>query len=272
MPLHDGVVYGPIRSRRLGRSLGINLLPAHLKVCTFNCSYCQYGWTSQARRAGTSAVENWPTPAAVVRAVGSAIRSLLAQGDHIDRLTLAGHGEPTMHPQFPEIVKAIRTLRNELVPGVPIAVLSNASRLDVPEVRKALLQVDERYMKLDAGDGAMLRTINASTLPFEQIVQGLIAVPDIVIQSMFVKDRTGRIDNTGDLSVINWINALQRIKPRAVHIYTLDRAPAWPYLQQVPAARLREIVQRAHMAGLTCEVFGIPHLDEPSPVEVQHRH
>ncbi len=272
MPLHEGVVYGPIRSRRLGRSLGINLLPSHLKVCTFNCSYCQYGWTNHARQADTSALENWPSPTAVVKAVGNALRTLNAQGEQVDRLTLAGHGEPTMHPQFHEIVKALRTLRNELCPGVPLAVLSNSSRLDLPEVRKAMLLVDERYLKLDAGDGATLRTINASSLPFEQLVQGLQSVPDIVIQSMFVKDRTGRIDNTGDLCVINWINALQRIKPKAVHIYTLDRAPAWPYLQAVPAARLREIVQRARTAGLECEVFGVPALDDSGPVELPVRH
>jgi wyosine [tRNA(Phe)-imidazoG37] synthetase (radical SAM superfamily) len=272
MPLHDGVVYGPIRSRRLGRSLGINLLPAHLKVCTFNCSYCQYGWTNQARRADTSALDHWPSQDAVVKAVGGAIRTLLAQGDHIDRLTLAGHGEPTMHPQFPEIVKAIRALRNELVPGVPIAVLSNASRLDLPEIRKAMQMIDERYLKLDAGDSATMRTVNSSSLPFEQVVQGLISVPGIVIQSMFVKDRTGRIDNTGDLAVINWINALRRIKPLAVHIYTLDRAPAWPYLQAVPAARMREIAQRVKLAGLECELFGIPMLDESVSAESSQRH
>ncbi len=272
MPLHDGVIYGPIRSRRLGISLGINLLPAHLKLCTFNCSYCQYGWTSHSRGGMDTVLQNWPTPAAVMKAVGTALRTLAAQGDRIDRLTLAGHGEPTLHPQFPEIVKGLRALRNELAPGVPLAVLSNASRLDVPEVRKALSLVEERYLKLDAGDTATLRTVNASTLSFEQLVQGLSSVPDIVIQSMFVKDRTGRIDNTGDLCVINWINALQRIKPRAVHIYTLDRAPAWPYLQPVPAVRLREILQRVRLAGLECEVYGVPGIEESVQTEALPRH
>jgi wyosine [tRNA(Phe)-imidazoG37] synthetase (radical SAM superfamily) len=272
MPLHEGVVYGPIRSRRLGRSLGINLLPPHLKICTFNCSYCQYGWTHQSRRPAGPALDNWPAPAAVVKAVGSALKTLLAHGDHVDRLTLAGHGEPTMHPQFPEIVRGLRNLRTQLVPGVPIALLSNSSTLDKPEIRKALLGIDERYFKLDAGDAHTLRTINASSLPFDQVVEGLKNVPDVVIQAMFVKDRTGRIDNTSDYAVISWVGALQRIKPKAVHIYTLDRAPAWPYLQAVPAARLREIQQRVRMAGLTCEVFGVPNLEEAAPVELAVRH
>ena len=260
MPLHDGVVYGPVRSRRLGRSLGVNLLPAHLKLCTFNCSYCQYGWSANTHR-GTD-LENWPSPQTVVRAVGTALRTLAAEGEHIDRLTLAGHGEPTLHPQFPEIMGALRRLRDEIAPSVPIAVLSNASTLNRLEIRTALAQADERYMKLDAGDAATLRNVNASSLPFEQLIGGLQSLPDIVVQAMFVKDRTGRIDNTGDLTVISWINALQRIKPRAVHIYTLDRAPAWPYLQPVPGVRLREIAQRVRLAGLECELFGVPGEDE----------
>jgi wyosine [tRNA(Phe)-imidazoG37] synthetase (radical SAM superfamily) len=258
MALHEGVVYGPVRSRRLGRSLGINLTPAHLKLCSFNCSYCQYGWSDQSRRASTPALENWPAPAAVAKAVASALKTLAAAHDRIDRLTLAGHGEPTMHPRFKEVVTALRKVRDELAPGVPLTVLSNASTLHRDDVRAALADIDERYMKLDAGDTSTLRSVNGTTLPVAQIIEGLCRVPNIVVQSMFVKDRTGRIDNTGDLTIINWVGALERIKPKAVHIYTIDRAPAFPYLQQVPAARLREIAQRVRLAGLHCDVFGIP--------------
>jgi wyosine [tRNA(Phe)-imidazoG37] synthetase (radical SAM superfamily) len=258
MPLHEGIVYGPVRSRRLGRSLGINLTPAHLKLCSFNCSYCQYGWSEHSRRAPQPAFEHWPSAATVAKAVAAALRSLLAQGDRVDRLTLAGHGEPTMHPKFKEVVSALRKVRDELVPGVPIAVLSNASTLDRADVREALAEIEERYMKLDAGDTATLRSVNGTPLSIEQLVTGLKKVPDIVIQSMFVKDRTGRVDNTGDLTVINWVGALDRIRPKAVQVYTIDRTPAFPYLQPVPAARLREIVQRVRIAGFPCEVYGVP--------------
>ncbi|MFO7691964.1 MAG: radical SAM protein [Vicinamibacterales bacterium] len=258
MPLHEGIVYGPVRSRRLGRSLGINLTPAHLKLCTFNCSYCQYGWSEHSRRASEPAFEHWPSPATVAKAVSVALRTLLAQGDRVDRLTLAGHGEPTMHPRIKEVVNALRKVRDELVPGVPLAVLSNASTLERADVREALGGVEERYMKLDAGDTATLRSVNGSPLSIEQLVAGLKKVPDIVIQAMFVKDRTGRVDNTGDLTVINWVGALDRIRPRAVQIYTIDRTPAFPYLQPVSSARLREIVQRVRLAGFPCDVYGIP--------------
>jgi wyosine [tRNA(Phe)-imidazoG37] synthetase (radical SAM superfamily) len=258
MPLHEGIVYGPVRSRRLGRSLGINLTPAHLKLCSFNCSYCQYGWSEHSRRASEPAFEHWPSAATVAKAVSAALRSIAAQGDRVDRLTLAGHGEPTMHPKFKEVVAALRKVRDELAPGVPLAVLSNASTLERADVREALAELDERYMKLDAGDTATLRSVNGSPLSIEQLVVGLKKVPDIVIQAMFVKDRTGRVDNTGDLTVINWVGALDRIRPKAVQIYTIDRTPAFPYLQPVPAARLREIVQRVRLAGFPCDVFGIP--------------
>jgi wyosine [tRNA(Phe)-imidazoG37] synthetase (radical SAM superfamily) len=248
MPLHEGIVYGPVRSRRLGRSLGINLTPAHLKLCSFNCSYCQYGWSEHSRRASDPGFEHWPSAATVAKAVASALRSLAAQNDRIDRLTLAGHGEPTMHPKFKEVVAALKKVRDELAPGVPIAVLSNASTLERADVREALADLDERYMKLDAGDTATLRSVNGSPLSIEQLVTGLKKVPDIVVQAMFVKDRTGRVDNTGDLTVINWVGALDRIRPKAVQIYTIDRTPAFPYLQPVAPARLREIVQRVRLA------------------------
>jgi wyosine [tRNA(Phe)-imidazoG37] synthetase (radical SAM superfamily) len=258
LPLHEGIVYGPVRSRRLGRSLGINLTPAHLKLCSFNCSYCQYGWSEHSRRASEPAFEHWPSASTVAKAVAAALRSLAAQGDRVDRLTLAGHGEPTMHPKIKEVVAALRKVRDELVPGVPIAVLSNASTLERADVREALAELDERYMKLDAGDTATLRSVNGSPLSIEQLVTGLKKVPDIVIQAMFVKDRTGRVDNTGDLTVINWVGALDRIRPKAVQVYTIDRTPAFPYLQPVPAARLREIVQRVRLAGFPCDVYGVP--------------
>ena len=258
MALHESIIYGPVKSRRLGRSLGINLTPAHVKLCSFNCSYCQYGWSEMARSSTQTALANWPNAAVVTKAVSGALRACAAQGDRLDHITLAGHGEPTMHPDFKQVVAALRKTRDTLAPKVPIAILSNSSTLDRPDVRQALAEVDERYMKLDAGDAATLRKINGTPVAFDQILEGLCKLKDIVIQGMFIKDRSGRLDNTSDLAVINWVVALQRIKPRAVHVYTLDRAPAFPYLQAVPAARLREIVQRVRIAGLTCEVFGIP--------------
>lgn len=265
MPLHEGIVYGPIRSRRLGRSLGINLTPAGQKLCSFNCTYCQYGWSRPPASRGTGASDNWPSPAAIDRAVRSALRILAGQSERLDRLTLAGHGEPTMHPQFPAVVDTLRALRDEVLPGVPISVLSNASMLDHVEVRAALARVDERYMKLDAGDANTLRAVNGATLPLSGMVQHLASLEDVIVQAMFVKDRAGRIDNTTDHAVINWLTAVQQIKPVAVHVYTIDRTPAWPYLQMVPATRLFEIAQRVRLAGIRCEVFAKAEREQAPP-------
>jgi len=258
LPLQEGLVYGPVRSRRLGHSLGINVLPRHSKVCTFNCTYCQYGWTKTPVRGPAEVVEPWPAPASVARAVSLRLQRLIANGEAVDRLTLAGNGEPTLHPQFADVVAELRAVRDKLAPKLPLAVLSNAATLDLPQVVRALNALDERYMKLDAGDATILRRVNAAMVPFERIVSGLKTLKNVVIQSMFVRDRLGRIDNASDIAVATWIGTLQTIAPRAVQIYSIDRAPAWPYLQAIPAARLEEIARRARAAGLKAEAYGTP--------------
>jgi len=255
LPLHQGITYGPVRSRRLGHSLGINVLPRNQKVCTFNCSYCQYGWTRNYPRGATSAADAWPHPSVIARSVAAALERLKNHGDRIDRLTLAGHGEPTLHPRFPDVVDVLLRVRDRLAPDVPLAILSNSSTLNNAAVSSALRLIDERCMKLDAGDPALLRRVNGATVPLEQIVDGLRRLPDVIIQAMFVRDRLSRIDNTGDLAVSAWIAALSAIRPLGVHIYTIDRAPAWPYLQPAPAARLHEIARRAEASGLTAGAF-----------------
>jgi wyosine [tRNA(Phe)-imidazoG37] synthetase (radical SAM superfamily) len=258
LPLQEGIVYGPVRSRRLGYSLGVNILPRHAKLCTFNCSYCQYGWTRRPTALGVTDGEPWPAPASIGKAVGQRLQRLLAQGERVDRITLAGNGEPTLHPQFLDVLAALRETRDAIAPALPLAILSNSSTLEQPTVVEALNRLDERYMKLDAGEAALFRRVNAAQVPFERVLDGLRRLDNIVVQSMFVKDRLGRIDNTTDLAVAHWIAALQGVAPRAVHVYTIDRAPAWPYLQPITAARLEEIGRRARAAGLAAEVFGAP--------------
>jgi wyosine [tRNA(Phe)-imidazoG37] synthetase (radical SAM superfamily) len=254
MSLHEGLVYGPVRSRRLGRSLGVNVLPPGEKVCTFNCLYCQYGWTRQTRRSDAQPVA-WPRPADVVRAVGAALDALASQGLTVDRITLAGHGEPTLHPAFPDIVEALCELRSARLPGTPVAVLSNSTTAGEPAVRAALARLDERYMKLDAGDQDTLRRVNACAMSIERLVDSLRALPDVVTQTMFVTDETGRIGNTSEPAVAAWLDALLAIRPQAVHLYTLDRAPAWPGFRPVTAAFLDGIAARVRAAGLRPAVF-----------------
>jgi wyosine [tRNA(Phe)-imidazoG37] synthetase (radical SAM superfamily) len=256
LPLQEGLVYGPVRSRRLGHSLGVNILPRNLKTCTLNCSYCQYGWTKTPVRDARDVSAPWPSPSVIAKAVSLALARLLAGRERLDRLTLAGNGEPTLHPQFPEVVAELRALRDACAPNLPIAVLSNSTTVDLPGVAAALNDLDERYMKLDAGETALLRRVNAATISVEQIVAGLKQLKNVVVQALFVRDRLGRIDNATDLAVANWIAVLKTIRPAAVHIYSIDRAPALPFLQAVPIERLREIARRAQAAGLDAAAFG----------------
>jgi wyosine [tRNA(Phe)-imidazoG37] synthetase (radical SAM superfamily) len=254
MPLHTGVVYGPVRSRRLGRSLGVNVLPPDVKLCTFNCLYCQYGWTRSARRSETTPVA-WPTTADIVRAVAAALDELERTGASVDRITLAGHGEPTLHPDFPAIVDALCELRSERAPGAAVAVLSNSTTAAEPATRTALSRLDERYMKLDAGDQLTLRQVNACAVSVEHLVASLQALPSVVIQTMFVSDEQGRVGNTSVRAVAAWLEAVRSIRPDGVHLYTLDRAPAWPGFRPVPTAFLEEVAERVRAAGLRPLVF-----------------
>ncbi len=256
LPLQEGLVYGPVRSRRLGCSLGVNILPRNLKTCTLNCSYCQYGWTKSPVRDGRGVQAPWPSPAAIGKAVAAVLPRLMGGRERLDHLTLAGNGEPTLHPLFREVVAELKAARDAFAPGLPIAVLSNSGTLDLPGVVEGLNALDERYMKLDAGETALLRRVNASTLPIEQILGGLKRLGNLVVQALFVRDRLGRIDNATDLAVATWIAALVSVKPSSVHIYSIDRAPALPFLQAVPIERLQEIARRAQAAGLTALAFG----------------
>jgi wyosine [tRNA(Phe)-imidazoG37] synthetase (radical SAM superfamily) len=193
LPLLDRIVYGPVRSRRLGASLGINLLPAGMKICNMDCAYCQYGWTRDAARyrgQGTG----WPAARTVEMAVSDRLDRAAATGELIDRITIAGHGEPTLHPEFDEITERLCALRDRVAPSLPIAVLSNSTTCMYEDVRRGLRRIDERCMKLDGGDAITLRHINGTRVPIDAIVDGLIALGPLTVQSMFVADASGRIE------------------------------------------------------------------------------
>jgi wyosine [tRNA(Phe)-imidazoG37] synthetase (radical SAM superfamily) len=252
--LIDRIVYGPVPSRRLGRSLGINLLPAGMKVCNMNCAYCQYGWTRRTQRQWGRRTE-WPSVQAVEAAVTERLARAAATDEIIDRLTIAGHGEPTLHPEFDEVVKRIAAVRNRVAPALPVAVLSNSTTAGFADVRSGLARCDERYMKLDAGDPFMLGAINGCPASFVRLVDALRALPPITIQAMFVHDRTGAFDNASDATLNLWLSTVQTIGAAGVHIYTIDRLPALTSLRPVSARRLRDIAERVRRAGIPAEVF-----------------
>ena len=249
LELQKGIIYGPVNSRRLGKSLGINLLPISYKVCPFNCIYCHYGWTDRYWRADST--QDFPSVAEVEEALTSAIKTNAKNNVPFNYITFSGNGEPTTHPQFAEIVEMVRRLRDSLCPSVKIALLSNSALVNRTEVRQAISRVDLPIMKLDAGNEELWRRINqpAPGIDFSGIVEGLSRMKGAVIQTLFL---TGEVDNSTPMAIGEWQEQLKEIKPREVQIYTTDRPTAERGIVKVPRKRLEKI------AGKTQEALGIP--------------
>jgi wyosine [tRNA(Phe)-imidazoG37] synthetase (radical SAM superfamily) len=254
LPSLERIMYGPVRSRRLGTSLGINLLPAGTKVCNMNCAYCQYGWTRGAVRYRGQG-PGWPTAQAVDSALSARLSAAAERNEVIDRLTVAGHGEPTLHPEFAEIAMRLRSVRDRIAPRIPLAILSNSTTAAVDDVRRGLGAFDERYMKLDAGDSATFATLNGGGRHLSDVLDALRTLSPIVIQAMFVRDARGAVDNSGDAAIRAWLEALETIRATRVHIYTIDRSPALGSLSPVPPRRLREIAEQVGALGIHTDVF-----------------
>jgi wyosine [tRNA(Phe)-imidazoG37] synthetase (radical SAM superfamily) len=254
MPLQQHIVYGPVRSRRLGRSLGINIMPIGLKVCNMNCAYCQYGWTRGQKLSATRRTR-WPSPAQVTAAVAARLRRAARDNESLDRLTVAGHGEPTLHPDFEEIAERLVEIRDRLAPDLPLAVLSNSTTAAWPSVRRALALFDQRYMKLDAGDPITYAHVNGLGISIGTIVDALRDLPRVVVQAMFVSDGKSRVDNSTEGAINEWLGAIDAIQPSRVQVYTIDRPPALQGLRAIPMRRLREIAERVRAREIPADVF-----------------
>ena len=261
LALQQHIVYGPVRSRRLGRSLGVNVLPSGVKVCNMNCAYCQYGPTF-GRRPRLRRRPVWPSPAQVGAAVTARLLKAERDGEPLDRLTVAGHGEPTLHPGFEEIAARLVDVRDRLAPNLRLAVLSNSTTAAWPEVRRGLALFDERHMKLDAGDPITYAYVNGPGTSIRAVVDAVRGLPHVTLQSMFVSDGQERVDNTTEGAIHEWLAAVDAIQPLRVQLYTIDRAPAMTGLRRVSARRLREIAERVRAIGITAEVI-VPAADGP---------
>ncbi len=248
--LQDSIVYGPIHSRRLGNSLGINLLPLSWKLCDFDCVYCQYSWTPQT-----------PGPERIKR-IGELLPLMEEEfgvfqesGERIDCITLAGNGEPALHPDFFEIVQEVKKLRDRFFPEARVGVLTDASLIHKPRVKEALLELDDRYLKLDVASKDDLLAINRPVGEFDwdRFVEALRNIPDKVIQSLFM---TGSYDNTSEVQIDKWIRLIAYVQPKAVQVYSVDRSPADPGIRKVSPAKLHEIAIRLEQTtGIEAYVF-----------------
>lgn len=237
IPLQPSIVYGPIESRRFGRSLGINLLPTGHKVCNFDCLYCQYGLTPHGIPS------RFPDLGVIEREVEASLARLAESGLKLDWIMLSGNGEPTLHARFGDLVPALIEIRNRLFPGVPLGILSNASTCHRPEIRSALLELDGRFMKLDAGREELFKALNqpTSAKAWPLVLDGLRSLKSVVLQSLFV---SGVCDNTTPLAIGGWLDALRYVKPESVQLYSLDRPAAADGLRAVSREILEGIAGR----------------------------
>ncbi len=249
--LQDATVYGPIHSRRLGVSLGINLLPVSWKLCDFDCVYCQYGWTP---RGGHPAEPVKRLPA-ILAEIREGFEHFHAQGLKPDVVTLAGNGEPAIHPDFCELTAPLMVLAREFFPGARVGILTDSSTVVRQDVRRALTCLDDRFMKLDVGSSEAFERVNKPIrkLDFQAMLDGLRALGDKVVQSLFIK---GSVSNCSSEDVSDWIRAVRYVAPKSVQVYSIDRDPADPGLVKLTAEELEAIARRLKReTAIPAEVF-----------------
>ena len=246
--IYPAPIFGPIHSRRLGISLGINLMPADGKVCTFDCIYCECGFNKDYRPTLPR-----PTREEVALALQTKLREMGRQGALPDVLTFAGNGEPTAHPQFAEIIDDTIELRDQLCPQAKVSVLSNATMVGKAAVREALMRVDNPIMKLDTIDPIYINKVDRPTIAYDvnKVIEGLkLMKGKAVIQTMFMQG--DGVDNTGEAYVTPWIEALKEIQPREVMIYTIDRETPTKGLEKASREQLNAIRDCVIAAGIAC--------------------
>lgn len=253
--LYDTVIFGPVHSRRLGLSLGINLLPVDQKLCSFNCIYCECGWT----RGG--AAPRFNPREEVLRRLETKLSEMIAEGTPPDVVTFAGNGEPTLHPEFERIVDEVIALRDRMCPTAKISVLSNSTRLDDPSVRRALQKVDNPIMKLDSAFDSTVRLIDnpLGEYSVEHVAANIkLLGPRCIVQTMFLRGsyKGTMVDNTTEREVEAWLKMIADIAPRKVMVYTIDRDTPAPDLVKVSVEELRRIAARVEALGIECSVAG----------------
>ena len=256
--LFDQTIFGPVNSRRLGISLGINLLPTDSKLCSFDCIYCECGWNPE--KGTVKAI--LPTRIEVQRMLREKLTEMKNGGELPDVITFAGNGEPTMHPAFTAIIDDTLLIRNELCPGARIAVLSNSTMLHKPAVVAALKKIDDNILKLDSGFAETIRILDQPVGRFDlQSVINNIKQFDgqLILQTMFIRGQFEghTIDNTTEEELTAWIEVLQQIRPRLVMIYTIARDTPANDLRKVSTEELETIAERViKETGLEVQVNG----------------
>lgn len=252
--IYPSPIFGPVHSRRLGVSLGINLLPSDGKICTFDCVYCECGFNHDHKTRS-----HHPNRKVVAEALENKLKEMKESGVFPDVLTFAGNGEPTSHPQFAEIIDDTIQLRNKYCPKAKISVLSNATFIHRPKIHEALLKVDNNILKLDTINPDYIREIDRPTQPsydINKIIEEIKAFDgQAIVQTLFMKGKTKEgynADNTSDDYVQPWLNAIKYIRPREVMIYTIDRETPDKNLRKATHEELDKIRDEVIALGIPC--------------------
>lgn len=254
--LFEEIIFGPLNSRRLGISLGINVLPIHSKYCTFDCIYCECGWTHSDQKVKAKLFSR----VQIKSAMEKRFPELLEQGIIPDTITFAGNGEPTIHPDFAGIMDDVIDMRGRFFPHAKIAVLSNASLIRRPGVKETLLKIEDRILKLDAGSEEMFNRINrpSGKIKLADIVEELISFNGrLIIQTLFLRGeyKGEKIDNTSALEIDLWLGHLKKIKPEMVMIYCIDRATPARDLEKITVEEMETIADKVRALGIKTEVY-----------------
>ncbi len=247
-------IFGPVHSRRLGVSLGINLLPEDGKVCSFDCIYCECGYNADYRPK-----QKLPTREEVRKALETRLQDMQLNGPAPDVLTFAGNGEPTAHPHFPEIIEDTLALRDKYFPNAKVSVLSNSTFIHRPAVFKALNKVDNNILKLDTVDETYINELDrpVGNYSVDSIIEGLKAFKgNCIVQTMFLKGgyQGKDMNNTTDKYVLPWLEAVREINPLQVMIYTIDRETPDHDLQKATHEELDRIAGLIKEAGVAVSV------------------
>ena len=251
--IYPSPIFGPIHSRRLGVSLGINLLPPDGKVCTFDCIYCECGFNADHRPKS-----KLPTHAEVIAALEQRMQDMKANGPSPDVLTFAGNGEPTSHPEFAAIMRDVIRLRNEYFPKAKVSVLSNSTFIHRPEVRDALINVDNNILKLDTIDPIYINKVDRPNAQYDvrRIIEDMKSFNGkLIIQTMFMKGTYNgeSVDNTTEEYVGPWLEAVREIAPKEVMVYTIDRETPAHGLEKATHEELDSIRDRVIAMGIPCQ-------------------
>ena len=249
----DEIVFGPIFSRRLGSSLGVNILPSKGKLCNFDCVYCECGWTKD----GAVADRRFPNLKEVEEALRAKMHKAASEGVPVDSITFSGNGEPTMNPDFAEIIDVTLRLRDEYFPNAKVSVLSNATLLDREKVTEALKKIDNPILKIDASSQSLVEKINKPVGSYElsnvlECLKGFEG--NFILQTMFL--RSQEFDTVASGALEAWIEIVRMLKPRQVMVYTIDRETPDKSLQKYTVEEMTAMVQPLIDEGFDIQVRG----------------